>query len=465
MKSKKAADPLNLPPSLKRSMKMLGALFITLSVITPASSVFVVAPSVVQQAGTGAFLSFVAGAIACLFTAFVYAELASAFPFTGGEYTIVGRILGPLSGFIILGLNLVTLILVITVLALGVSTYLAVLLPGLPVVSTAIATIVLASLFAILNIRTNAVVTGIFLVLEMLALAVLAVLGFGHISRPLGDFLFNPVHLNSANALEPASFGLIGLATSVAIFAYNGYGTAVYLGEETHDAPKHIARAIMWSLFIGVIAEAVPVTAVLLGAPDLKTLFASQNLFSDFIAARGGMTLNNVVSLGIALAIINADIASMCIVARMLFSTGRDHVWPRAVNHALTRIHKTWHSPWIATLVCGVLASAACFIDLNLLLVITGTTIVAIYMSLCIAAIAGRENGKTGHAHYRMPWHPLPAIAALLIMGYVIYASYLDPAVGRPSLFVTLGIIVISAGYYLLVLRRRGNWTLRGPED
>jgi len=445
-------------------MKMFGALLITLSVVTPASSVFIVAPGVIQQAGTGAFLSFAAAAVVGIFTAFVYAELSSAFPLTGGEYTIVGRILGPLLGFIVLGLNIVTLILVVAVLALGVNAYLGALIPNLPTIPTAIATIVMATLFAVLNIRTNAVITGIFLAIELLALVVLAVLGFTHISHPFGDFIFHPVHLAGTGAIEPVSIGLIGLATSVAIFAYNGYGTAVYLGEETHDAPRHIARAILWSLVVTIIAEAVPVTAVLLGADDLKALFGSQNMFSDFIAARGGTTLGAVTSLGVALAIINANIASMCIVARMLFSTGRDHVWPRSLNRALTRIHKNWHSPWVATLICGALASAACFIDLNLLLVITGTTIVVIYASLCIAVIAGRRNGKTGHGHYRMPLYPLPPIIAFCFLGYVIYANYLDPEVGRPSLFATAGIIAVSVLYYSLVLRRRGGWMLRGPE-
>jgi amino acid transporter len=39
--------------------------------------------------------------------------------------------------------------------------------------------------------------------------------------------------------------------TTVAIFSYNGYGSAVYLGEETKDAHRSIARAAMWALVVG----------------------------------------------------------------------------------------------------------------------------------------------------------------------------------------------------------------------
>jgi hypothetical protein len=50
-------------------------------------------------------------------------------------------------------------------------------------------------------------------------------------------------------------------------------------------------------------------------------------------------------------------------------------------------------------------------------------------------------------------------------MVYVVCTSWLDPVIGRPSLFATLGIMILSALYYALVLRRRGVWKLRGPED
>jgi amino acid transporter len=450
--------------SLKREMKLLGALLITLSAITPASSIFIIAPGVVQQAGTGAFISFIIGAIVSLLTAYVYAELSSAFPLTGGEYTIVGRILGPFPGFVILGLNLITLILIVAVIALGIGNYAALLFPNVSPVTAGLVTVVITTLSAILNIRTNAVITGAFLMLEFLALLVLSVLGFGHISRPLADLFTHPIYLTGAGDLVPVSFGIIGLATSVAIFVYNGYGNAVYLGEETHDAPRRVASAIMWSFFIGAVAEMVPITAVLLGAPDLKALFASQNMFSDFITATGGETLSKAMGLSVALAIINANIAFVVLVARLLYSTGRDHVWPHAVNHALTRVHARFHSPWIATLICGVLSAGACFIDLHLLLVITGTSIVVIYGALCVAVIAGRRNGATSHGHYRMPLYPLPPIAALIVLVYVVYANFLDPDVGRPSLWATLAMMAVSAVYYFLVLRRKGNWVLRGPE-
>lgn len=452
------------PGSLQRSMKMLGTLLITLSAVTPASSVFIIIPGIIASAGTGAFLSMVIAAFIGVCMALVYAELSSAYPLTGGEYAIVGRVVGPMAGFIVMGVNLVSSVLIPAVMALGMSTYLGVLFPNLPMIPTAIATVALTTLIGILNIRSNAILTGIFLVIEILALVVLVWLGFFHAARPITELIANPVILSNSHLIH-APFAAIGMATSVAIFAYNGYGTAVYFGEETHDAKRHIARAILWALVITVAAELIPLTALLIGAPDLKSFLGSSNMMGDFIGALGGSTVNTALSLGIALAIFNAIIAMLLLAARMIYSTGRDMIWPAPISKAFMQTHKKFHSPWVATVVSGVLAALACMVNENVLFVVTGTGLILIYGALCIAVIKGRLKGSTAHGEYRMPLFPLAPVIAMVVMLYVIYTNWLDPVIGRPSLFTTLGICAVSIAYYLLVLRRRGAWVLRGPED
>ncbi|MDF5756277.1 APC family permease [Spongiactinospora sp. TRM90649] len=459
------SDPSSSPsaPPLRRGLKLLGTLLITLSAITPASSVFIIAPGVVGQAGSGAFWSFVIAAVVGVFMAFVYAELASAYPLSGGEYAIVGRTLGKLPGFIILGLLVITQLLIIAVIALGVGTYLAVLIPGVPGPVVAAVTTAAATVLAVFDIKLNAWITGVFLAIEMIALVVVSALGLFDPARSLGDLLTAPVVAVDGGGVTSASAGLIVGAAAVAIFAYNGYGSAVYFGEETTDAHRGIARAILWALVITVVAELVPVTAVLLGAPSLEELFASDNMMGLFVATQAGETVNTVISLAIALAIINAVLAIILISSRMVFSTGRDTAWPGAVSRALAAIHPRTGTPWIATLVTGGLATILCFADEQLLLVVTGTSLVAVYAALCLAAINGRRNGTTAHAVYRMPWFPAAPVLALAALAYVIWQNAMDPAVGRTSLLITLGVCAVAALYYALVLRGRDQWVLRGP--
>ena len=64
-----------------------------------------------------------------------------------------------------------------------------------------------------------------------------------------------------------------------------------------------------------------------------------------------------------------------------------------------------------------------------------------------------------------MPLFPVPAILAFVALVYVAYQNLLDAAFGRPSLIATLLIMVVAAIYYVLVLARRTDWNLHGPDE
>ncbi|WP_322419092.1 APC family permease [Mesorhizobium huakuii] len=450
---------------LDRALNALGTLMIVLSAVTPASSVFIIVPGVIALAGTGSFLSFVIAAVIGLFMAFVYAELSSAYPMAGGEYTMIGRTLGRFWGFVTLVLVFVSIVLIVAVIALGVGTYLGVLVPNLSPQWVGVVTIALAGTVAAMRIKLNAFVTGIFLGIEMLALLILTGLGFAHVERPLSSLFTSPQLLDATNTLVPASAGIILAATAVSLFAYNGYGAAAYFGEETQDAKRNIGKVVVWALLITVAAELIPLTAVLLGSPDMAGLLAAPQKIEYFLEARGGHALTVLISLAIAVAIFNAVIAIILQAARLLFSSGRDKTWFGPINAAVASVHGSYASPWIATIVVSVLAAVACFIDINLLLVVSGTSLVVIYALLCVAVFAGRRNGSTAGGHYRMPLFPVPAILAFVALVYVAYQNLLDAAFGRPSLIATLLIMVVAAIYYVLVLARRTDWNLHGPDE
>ena len=443
-------------------MRVIGTLLLTLSAVTPASSVFVIVPGAITQAGSGAFLSMAAAAILAIPIAYVYSELASAFPIAGGEYSMVGRSVGAAAGFATFGLTITSNMLAPAVLALGASTYLAIVVPDLNPIVVAMAIIAATTVFGILHIRTNAWVTGIFLLLELLALAVLAVLGFLDVKRSLWEIITHPVVV-SQSALHPTPLAAIGVATSVSIFAYNGYGAAVYFAEEMHEAPRLIARTILWALVITVVTELVPLTAVLMGAPNLQALLGSTSPFSDFITAVGGYALSVVIGLSVALAILNAVLATLLQNARFFYSTGRDGTWHPRINDAFLVTHDRFNSPWIATLAAGISSMAMCLLGLQWLLVITGTGIALIYAAVCIAAIAGRTTGTTKHAVYRMPLYPFWPVLGLLALAYVFYTSALDPDIGRPSLLINSVVMVVALAYYGLMVRRKGNFAFRDP--
>jgi amino acid transporter len=450
------SDPA--PRPLPRSLGIPGILFLTLSATTPASSVFIIVPDMLKAAGSGALLAMLVAGIVCVATAYIYAELSSAWPIAGGEYVMVARTLGPLAGFVILGVNVVNNFIFPAVVGLGLANVLATVLPGLPPVPVAAAMVVACTLVGILRIRVNAWVTGCFLALELVVLLLVFLLGAAHGVRPLAPLLLHPAAPGGA-----VSAGAVGLAATIAIFALNGYGGAVYFSEEMHRPAPGIARVILLSLVVTLVVEILPLAALLAGTGDPRATFAASDPFGLFVTERGGPLLADFVSLGVAIAILNAAIASILAFSRFFYSTGRDAVWGRRVDAWATAIHPRFHSPWIATLIVGGTGIVACFIPLPLLLVLSGAGIAITYLAIAFAVMSGRRSGATDHGLYHMPLFPLAPLVTILSLLYIFWTSWQDLEVGRPGLIATGAQMAIGAAYYLLVLRRRGPWIVRDP--
>ena len=448
--------------SFNRTLGAAGVLFLTLSVATPVSSLFATVPGMLHAAGTGAIWALLLASVICVATAYVYAELSSCWPVAGGEYVFVARTLGPMAGFVMLGVNLFNNVLFPPILGLGLAAVLGAVVPGVPQVPLALAVVIAATLVALLEIRVNAWITGAFLLVELLA--ALAVLAAGVIApeRDFLPFLTAPL-MPDASGLVPASAASIGVAAAIATLALNGFGVAVYFGEEMREAPARIGRVILWAALLTILIEGLPIAAVLIGAPDLRALLAMDDPFGFLVAHRLGGAMGQAVALGVAIAIVNAAIACVLATARFFYGTARDRCWGAPCDALMAAIHPRLGSPWIATLVTGGLGALCCFVPLPLLLVASGLGLTAIYAGIALAAIAGRRRGVTAGAPFRMPWFPLAPVVTLAASLYLVVLNALDPGEGRTGLIVTAAQIALSALYYLLVVRPRGAWTVHLP--
>ena len=457
------AGPPAYKQQLQRALTMKENILITLSAVTPASSVFIIVPTVLLGVGGASVLTMVIGAVAALFVALCYAELAATYPITGGEYTWAARLLGKPAGFAIFVLTLMSAVLITAVIALGTGEYLGVAWPGLAGKWVGVAVIVVTTGVAILNIRTNAWVTGIFLAVEIAAIAVMSVLGFAHAERGPAEFFH--AQIAGGDSLANVGVGAVIGLVPVALFAYNGYGAAIYYVEETKNAAKTIGRVIVVCLMVTVAVEIIPLAAVVMGAPSMTDLLNSETPMNYFLVERGGSTLNIVISIGIAIAIINAVIAIILQVARQLFASARDKSWPEPIDRVLATVHPKLHTPVAATLVVGALAAvAAIFIPIEWLITATGASVVAIYLAVAIAALRLRRPGARSTAGYRMPLWPLPPVVVIAMMGYVTYQLAVS---ALSQLVVAIGTIVVGVAYYYGYIhpRRDERWLLADPID
>ncbi|MGL6234195.1 MAG: APC family permease [Segniliparus sp.] len=444
---------------LSRSLTARDAVLITLSAITPASSVFVIVPSVLLAAGGASVLVMLAAAGLCVAVGLCYAELAARYPIAGGEYTWAARLLGRTAGFAAFVLTMSTGLLVIAVVALGAGDYLGVAVPGLGGKWIGVAVIAATTVLALAHIRANAWVTGAFLLVEVAAIAVLTVVGFAHPARGPGEFL--RATMADGAAIADARLVMVVAAIPVALFSYNGYGSAVYYAEETRDASRVIGKIVLACLAAAVVIEVAPLAAVVVGAPSMADLLHSAAPMSYVLETRAGHTASVVVSLGVAVAIINAVIALVLQMARLLFSSARDGSWPLGMDAALSRVSRRTRTPVAATLaVGGAAASIAAAVPLPWLVVATGTSLIPLYTVVAAAALLVRKQPRNGG--YSMPWWPLPPLVVIAAMALIAWSAV---RANWTPVAMSAGMLVLGALYYRCYLRPRlgGRWSLPEP--
>jgi Amino acid transporters len=433
---------------LNPTLSVFDVVAITVSAVTPASSVFVIAPFAIQQAGSGVFLAFVMAGLLALMFAFCYAELGRAHNSAGGEYVYAKRVFGGMAGYATFLTVLVMLLFIPPVLATGAATYLNNAL-GTTFDAQTVALVIVVCSYAlgILNIKLNAWITGTCLLLEVAALLVIVCIGFGNPVQP-ASVLFQPQIVENG-VLHLAPWALVIGAVGIGLFSYNGYGPAVLLAEDMKCGGKGVHKAVLWSLGLVVVIELVPITALLIGAPSLSAMISSPDPIGYLLTSHGNETLSRLVSAGIFLSVFNAIVAIVIQIGRVVFSSGRDALWTPTINKLFTRIHPRWDSPWLATLFLAI-PSALLSFSSNLadLTSFSVLLIILVYLVVALSALMSRVLLRDREHPYRMPLWPLPALLAVLGAGYLLVT--LIYAASVRDIMIIIGLLALSVILYCI---------------
>ncbi|MFJ5216058.1 APC family permease [Streptomyces sp. NPDC088354] len=451
------APPIEAPKALKRSIGVVGGTLLTLSCLTPASSLFVIVPPLFADLGTGTALTIVIAAVLCVAVAFCYSELGTLIPSAGGEYAMVGTLIGRLAGWIVFVLSLIVVMIVPPIIALGTGEYLAPLAQIDPKVAGA-AVMLLATVMGLLDLRANAWITGIFLVLEVVAAGMVAFLGFSHRARP-ASVLVHPVTQGGHGLGTAVTAGTIVAGLAIALFVLQGFSTAVYLSEEMENPRRTVSRTVLWTLGIGALVVIVPTIAITLGAPDMGSLTAGD--LSALVQGWSNSAVGTFISLCIALAIINAGIVMVIQNSRVLYASARDRAWPTPVNKAFGTLSKRFGAPWIATLAVGVPGAVLCFVPVETLSGVTGVAVAAMYIVVALAALGARRGDHKQRSAWRMPLWPAVPVLLVAVLAYVLVQQTAQ------DLVITGVIVAASLAYWWFYLRPRQStrWVISVPEE
>ncbi|MET9901869.1 APC family permease [Streptomyces sp. NPDC006446] len=444
------------PQKLKRSIGIVGGTLLTLSCVTPASTLFVVVPDLFSSLGTATALTIAIGSLLCIAVAFCYSELGTLIPSAGGEYAMVSTMAGRLAGWLVFVLSLLVVMIVPPVIAMGTADYLAPIVHLNPSVAGA-AVMILATLAGLLDLRANAWITGIFLVLEVIAAALVAVLGFAHSERGVGSLVSMQV-ADSGGHPDTVTAMLVVSGLAIALFITQGFSTAVYLSEELENPRRNVARTVLATLAISTVIILVPVVAITMGASDLSALTGGD--ISAMVTAWSNSAVGTFVSLCVALAIINAGIVMVIQNSRVLFASARDKAWPGPVNEGLSRLGR-FGSPWVATLLVGVPGAALCFVNLDALYGVTGVSVTAMYLLVAVAALLARRGHHRHTPAWRMPLWPAVPVLLIAVLAYILTQQE------TVYLLWTGGITAVATLYWAFYLRPRRDtrWLVSIPED
>jgi amino acid transporter len=432
------------PTALPRALGPAGVMLLALSALSPVASVYITGSGVLHLAGTGAAAGLIGGGIISAVLALLYAELGAAFPGAGGIYPSIAGVLGPNPAFACMALTLITGPCTMAFAALGLADYVRVLAPAVPLLPTAIGGLLLACLIALLRVRTGAIVTGIFLAIEGVTLALLTAVALLHPAHPLGTVLAHPVFL-ADGVLRPVPPVTLGLGLVAGVFAASGANYALYFAEEIHDAPRRMGGVIAWCGVVASLIICVPLVLMVQSIGDVQSVLAAQAPIAAYLAATAGPGLAALVTAGVIAAIFNNLIALCMALGRFFYATGRDGLWPPPIGRQLARLHPRLHSPAVATtVVTGVALLALACGEHALLILISGNVFETFLIAL--AVWQGRRTRRTGGS-FAIPLHPLVPLCGFAVTAASVAADWLDADAGRPSILLLGGVFLASWGY------------------
>ncbi len=399
-------------------------------------------------AGPGALIAFVANAAIAAITALSFAELAAAFPLSGGTYTFAKKVLPVGTAFAVGWIVYFASVVAGVLYGLGFAAFalgmVKALVPSLvPLLSGRLPTTLLAmATTALLAWRLCRSPGGGGSLVNVTKVLVFAVVIFGGAGVFIGDR-----EADLAQTFTPfLPFGMLGVLTAMGytFIAMQGFDLIASVAGEVRDARSNVPKAMLTSLGIAV-AIYIPLLLVVLvvGVPEGQQVAAwargrEETVIADAAAQFLGPTGFWLVMLAGVLSMFSALAANLFAASRLAQAMARDRALPRSwqVNDPKTGIPRnailvtTAIALFILALVGDVSAAGAAA---SLIFLVT----VALVHLICILA-RRRSQNLPG---FKVPWHPwLPLAGLLACSGLALFQGVAVPVAGAvTAIWLILG--------------------------
>ena len=408
------------------------------------ASIFVQPSEIARHLATPAeiMLVWLACGVVTLFGALVCAELASAFPQTGGLYVFLRETFSPLAGFL-WGWAMFWSVHsgIVAAIAMVFARYSAQFVPvgDAGIRTIAVATIAAVSALSYAGVRASGRAQTMLTVVKVTAIVGLVVVGLiVAATRTL------PTPLEAGAPVGPSGFLLAMVA---GLFAYGGWHIVTYTAGETIMPTRTIPLALVAGVAV-VTACYVALNEVYLLLLPIDTVRASTRIAADAadaVAGRGGASFMAAL---VMLSSFGGLIGLVLSGPRVYYSMANDGLAFRWLG----RVHPRYHTPSNAIAVQGVwasvLAATGAYRELFTRVIYTEW----LFFALMAAGLFVARRRPDYHPTFRTPGYPVvPMLFIAASMAIVINQIVRTPVQAMSG----LGLVALGVPVYYFAHRRQ----------
>ena len=433
----------------QRVLTLFDCVAIVIGIVIGAS-IFRLPSIVAGQVGDDGLILLVwlLGGVISFIGALCYAELATAFPSTGGEYHFLTRAFGPRVGFTFTWARM-TVIQTgsIAFLAYVFGDYAGQILP-LGTYSSSIYAVSAVVAFTWLNIagvhQTRAA-QKVLATITVLGLVLVLALGLVH------GMQFGPAPTAPPSAGSGFSSAVLGSSLIFVLLTYGGWNEAAYISAETRDGPRSMVRGLL--VGIGIITFIyVAVNFIYLKVLGTAVVAASDAVAVDLMETLVGPIGGKLVA-GLILVLVLASLNGTIITgARTNYALGRDL--------PMFALLGKWSAKG-GTPVCALLFQGAISLGLVLLGTLnrSGVETMVDYLApvfwfffllTSVSLFVLRRREPDVARPFRVPLYPLIPALFCLTCAYLLYSSLAYTGFGA-----LVGLAVLAAGTPFLIIARK----------
>ena len=399
------------------------------------------------------FAAWIAGGLACLCGALVYAELASRHPETGGEYTFLRRGMGEGAAFVFAWSRLT----VIQTGAIAAVSFVfgeyASEIVSFGKNSNAIWAAICVALLTGLNLVGTVQTKGLQKLMEVLLMTALLAIAVG------GIVIGGGAPAPAASTASGSGGGSFALMMIFVLYTFGGWNEGAYLSGEVRDARRNMVWVLAGGLLL-VTALYLLVNWGYYAALGLKGLADSKAIAVDTMRLIAGPSAGMVVAVVVCVSALTTINAAIFTGARTNWAFGRDY----PLFAFLGNWRESGSTPANALLVQGaivlaLIAAGATTRDGFEAMVAYGLPVFWTFLLLTGITLFVFRARKEEPPVFRTPLYPVVPVAFLATCAFMVWSSF-DYVANSPygpkfGNLVLAGLAVMAIGLPLYFVARR----------